>query len=131
MRSLPRQTAIALALLLSSCSGPIWPSFALEISLQGSSSTTSEVGEAVRDFLIPLGYKDMGKDGYDEIHGTLRSLNLEKGKDIVLTVSLDRADVVPIRLSFATEALRDEARSDFDALQAALLTKWPVIRRVP
>ena len=119
--------ASGLILLLGACHGPVWPSFALEVPLDDS--TPREVAAAIQSIVSPLGYRYLGKDGRDELEGTLRNLNYGKGDDIILSVGLDDIHAVPVRLSYSGQNNQAEATADFEALQTRLLTKWPKIKR--
>ncbi len=118
-------------LVLVACYSHIWPSYALEVPLEGSGSTPTEVGEFIRNVLVRLGYRDAGKDGRDEVNGTLRVLHFENAKDIRVSAQIDLEDVVAVRLSYADESLKGQAQADFEALDHALLAKWPMTRHIP
>lgn len=80
--------------------------------------------------LLPLGYKRLGKNGFDEINNTETAVSFGNPDKVDVGLGLDRAGYVPIRISFNGPRYKSEALKVAQSLEARLAVRWP-IKEIP
>jgi len=102
------------------CYGPTWPSRGLSIT----GAPTAEVVAVSESVLIANGFKNIGDDGRDKIVGGKNTLYFKRGENLLVVISMDRNNVVPIRINHRHGSSLNEANQIYDLLAIALEERW-------
>lgn len=103
----------------------MWSSKALTVDVLNSGASIPDVEHAVADLLHSRGFVDTGKGGRDEMQGTRTSFNFQGPDDIIVSISVDRPNFVPIRVSQNRSAFLPEAEQLYRELVSSLDKRWP------
>ena len=112
------------SLTLVSCSGPTWPSQGLTVSTKETNPSTFDISKAARDFLLAREFRELGKNGRDQLRNEVTLITFEGPNELLVSVGVDRDTYVLIRVS-QRSAFSPDAASIFDGLASELESRWP------
>lgn len=103
-----------------------YPSRALEVDLAITRTDVDSVAAATEAFLSRQGLKKLAPGGRDAIHGTKTAFDYTtRTGSAIVSVSIDQATNVPMRVSSVSDEILPEANLLFEALKSELEVRWP------